>query len=73
MPRFAPVTGQVRVYRDGSQRRKIYWRGPRRPVMDWDDGFFFGDETTAYVHPGKAPEERLFFFSGEAVDFGGLD
>lgn len=40
--------------------------------MDWDDGFFFGDETTAYVHPGKAPEERLFFFSGEAVDFGGL-
>lgn len=26
------------------------------PVVDGDDGFFFGDETTADVHSGKAPK-----------------
>lgn len=44
-----------------------------RPVVYRDDGFFFRDETAADVHARKAPEERLFFFAGEAVDFGGLD
>ena len=26
------------------------------PVVDGDDGFFFGDEATADVHSGEAPE-----------------
>lgn len=41
--------------------------------MNRDYGFFFRDEATADVHSGKAPEECLFFFSGEAVYLRGLD
>lgn len=41
--------------------------------MNRNNGFFFGNETTAHIHSGKAPEECLFFFSGEAVYLSGLD
>lgn len=54
-------------------RRLVCSHGLGRPVVYRDDGFFFGDETAADVHAREAPEERLFFFAGEAVDFSGLD
>lgn len=37
-------------------RRLVRIHGLGSPVVDGDDGFFFGDETTADVHSGEAPE-----------------
>ena len=64
---------EMRPGREEQLRCFMRSHGLGDPIRDRDDGFLFRDEPTADVHAREAPEERLFFFAREAVDFGCLD